>query len=284
MNYLEVDFVCNPANGWQQDLFIGELGSIGFDTFEATTTGFKAYIPEASFIPVELEALLLDLGRDFSVSYTAAIIQPQNWNALWESNFQPIYIKDEVCVRATFHEPNPDYPLEILIDPKMAFGTGHHQTTSLMMEYILEEDLDGKSVLDVGCGTGILGILASKLLARRVVSIDNDPVCVESSKENMQLNNITNMDVLEGSFDAIPNDKFEIVLANINRNILLEHLSYYSQAMAEGAKLYLSGFYDGEDLQLLCEEASNHGLNFLEHKTRDNWVAAEFQYNLEKES
>src|SRR5690606_37646352 len=178
----------------------------------------------ASFIPVELEALLLDLDRDFSVSYTAAIIQPQNWNALWESNFQPIHINDEVCVRATFHEPNPDYPLEILIDPKMAFGTGHHQTTSLMMEYILEEDLDGKSVLDVGCGTGILGILASKLLARRVVSIDNDPVCVESSKENMQLNNITNMDVLEGSFDAIPNDKFEIVLTNINRNILLEHL------------------------------------------------------------
>src|SRR5690606_25029937 len=155
------------------------------------------------------------------MSYTVTTIQPQNWNALWESNFQPIFIKDKVCVRATFHEPHPDYPLEILIDPKMAFGTGHHQTTSLMMEYILEEDFDGKSVLDIGCGTGIWGILASKLLAASVVAIDNDPVCVESSKENRQLNNISNMEVFEGSFDAIPNNKFEVILANINRNILL---------------------------------------------------------------
>ena len=284
MNYLEVDFVCSPANGWQQDLFISELGNIGFDTFEATDTGFKGYIPEPNFSPVGLETLLLQLDHDFSVIYTVMTIQPQNWNMLWESNFQPIYIKDQVCVRATFHEPNPDYPLEILIDPKMAFGTGHHQTTSLMMEYILEEDFKGKSVLDIGCGTGILGILASKLLAASVVSIDNDPVCVESSKENMQLNTITNMHVLEGSFDAIPDNKFDVILANINRNILLEHLFYYSKAIAEGGKLFLSGFYEGEDLQLLIKEATNHGLNFLEHKTRDNWVAAKFQNNLVKKS
>jgi len=281
MNYLEFNFNCEPSQGWQQDLFINELGNIGFDTFEQTEEGFKAYIPEPNFNPIELETLLLNLESGFSVNYQLLSIESQNWNALWESNFQPIFIKDKVCVRATFHDPNPSYPIEILIDPKMAFGTGHHQTTSLMMEYLLEEDFKDKTVLDIGCGTGILGILASKLLAKNVVSIDNDPVCVESSKENKQLNKITNMNVLEGSFNEIPKEKFLVILANINRNILLEHLYYYSKAIEQGGLLFLSGFYLGEDLELLVKEAGTYDFKFIGYKTRDNWVAAKFQFNKE---
>ncbi|HUH18630.1 50S ribosomal protein L11 methyltransferase [Albibacterium sp.] len=281
MKYLEFDFNCNPSQGWQQDLLIDRLGDTGFDTFEQTEEGFKAYIPEPNFNPIDLETVLLNLDSDFQVSYKLSSIAPQNWNTLWESNFQPIFIKDQVYVRATFHDVRPDYPIEILIDPKMAFGTGHHQTTSLMMEYILEESLEGKSILDIGCGTGILGILASKLLAKNIVSIDNDSICVESSKENKQLNNISNMKVLEGSVSAIPNQHFDVILANINRNILLEHLYYYSQAMVPGGNLFLSGFYQGEDLDLLEKEASKYGFEFLGYKTRDNWVAAKFIFNKE---
>jgi len=281
MNYLEFNFNCEPSQGWQQDLFIHELSNIGFDTFEQTDEGFKAYIPESNFNPLELETLLLNLDSDLRVNYQLSTIGAQNWNALWESNFQPIFIKDKVCVRATFHKSHPDYPIEIVIDPKMAFGTGHHQTTSLMMEYILEENFENKTVLDMGCGTGILGILAANLLAKNIVSMDNDPTCIESSKENQQLNKIVNMDVREGSVNAIPDLQFQIILANINRNILLEHLSYYSRAIEQGGELFLSGFYQGEDLELLKKEAIAYGFEFVDFKTLDNWVAAKFKFKKE---
>ena len=149
MKYLELNFLCQPAGEWQQDVLIAQLASIGFDTFESTSGGFKAFIPEPNFNPVELETLLLSQDPAFKVDYTTEAIDSQNWNALWESNFQPIFIKDKVCVRATFHARFPEYPIEILIDPKMAFGTGHHQTTSLVMEYLLDESLKGKKVLDM---------------------------------------------------------------------------------------------------------------------------------------
>jgi ribosomal protein L11 methyltransferase len=276
MKYLELIFLCRPAGDWQQDLLVDQLAAIGFDTFENTAEGFRAYIPEPNFNAIELETLLQGLDPAFEVSYEAKDIEPQNWNALWESNFQPIFIKDQVCVKATFHPSFPEYPIEILIDPKMAFGTGHHQTTSLVMEYILEESLEGKSVLDIGCGTGILGILASKLSAGNVLCIDNDPVCVLSARENQVLNSIDDMEVLEGSADAIPPRQFGIILANINRNILLDHLTHYARHIVEGGVLILSGFYVGEDLDLLKAEAQRCGFAYVDHKSLDNWAAAKF--------
>ncbi|WP_118196088.1 50S ribosomal protein L11 methyltransferase [Albibacterium indicum] len=283
MNYLEFNFICKPSNDWQQDLFINELANIGFDTFESTETGFKAYTAEANFNPVELETLLLGLEGDFDVHYEMATIGHQNWNELWESNFQPIVIRDQVYVRATFHEKAANFPYEIVIDPKMAFGTGHHQTTSLMMECLLEEDVKDKFVLDMGCGTGILSILAAKLLAREVVSIDNDPVCVESANENLQLNNVLNMSVLEGSSETIPMQSFDIILANINRNVLLEQLEYYADRIAKGGSLFLSGFYKGEDLEMLKMAASKQGFSFLGHKEKEDWVAAKFIFEKEND-
>lgn len=276
MNYLEFDFICNPSNGWQQDLFISELGNIGFDTFEATDQGFKAFTPEPNFNPIELETLLLTLDPEFEVHYEMDSIAHQNWNELWESNFKALTIKNEVYVRATFHEPNPQFPYEIIIDPKMAFGTGHHQTTTLMMEWLLEESVEGKNVLDMGCGTGILSILASRRLAKDVVSIDYDPICVESTGENMQLNKVLNVTVLEGSADVIPDRKFDLILANINRNILLEQLERYAEHIIKGGTLLLSGFYAGEDVKILTEAAEKLGFSFQRIKEKENWVAAKF--------
>lgn len=278
MNYLEFNFICKPPNDWQQDLFVNELANIGFDSFESTEVGFKAYVPEMNFNPVDLETLLLNLDSGFDVQYEVDSIEPQNWNALWESNFQPITIQNQVHVRATFHKAEPIFPYEIVIDPKMAFGTGHHQTTSLMLEYLLEEELKGKFVLDMGCGTGILSILSAKLLAQEVVSIDNDPICVESARENMSYNKILNMSVLEGSVDVIPKRPFDIVLANINRNILLEQLEQYANAIIDDGTLLLSGFYVGEDLTILKAAAKKHGFVFRDFKEKQSWVAARFKF------
>ena len=279
MKYLELNFLCQPAGEWQQDVLIDQLASIGFDTFESTSGGFKAFIPEPNFNPVELETLLLSQDPAFKVDYNTEAIDSQNWNALWESNFQPIFIKDKVCVRATFHARFPEYPIEILIDPKMAFGTGHHQTTSLVMEYLLDESINGKKVLDMGCGTGILGILASKLSAGTIMCIDNDPVCVSSARENQELNGVDDMAVLEGSVEVIPADKYEMILANINRNILLDHLTHYAQHIVHGGELILSGFYVGEDLDLLKTEAERCGFAYVNFKSLDNWAAAKFIFN-----
>ena len=279
MKYLELNFVCQPAGEWHQDVLIDQLAAIGFDTFENTVEGFKAFIPEPNFNLIELETLLLAQDPGFKVAYDTQAIDAQNWNALWESNFQPIFIKDKVCVRATFHSPFPEYPIEILIDPKMAFGTGHHQTTSLVMEYLLEEILNGKNVLDMGCGTGILGLLASKLSAAAVMCIDNDPVCVLSARENQQLNGVKDMEVREGSVEAIPSVEYDIILANINRNILLDHLTHYAQRVAKEGLLVLSGFYEGEDLSKLKEEAKRCGFDFVSYKSLNNWAAAKFIFN-----
>src|SRR5690606_3531787 len=159
-------------------------------------------------------------------------IPHQNWNELWESNFEPLLIADRCYVRATFHEARPEYEFEIVIDPKMAFGTGHHQTTSLMIKLMMEEELKGKNVLDMGCGTGILGIFAYMLGASQVTAIDYDELCYQSALENAALNNYPQMQVICGSKEAIPNDTYDLILANINRNILLDQLEHYKAVLA----------------------------------------------------
>ncbi len=277
MNYIRLEFTCKTIQDWQQDLLINDLAEIGFDTFEDTDEGFNAFIPAPNFDLSALETLLLQLPEEVDISYQVKNIAEQNWNKVWEENFQPLTIGDRCYVRATFHESKVnEYPIEIVVDPKMAFGTGHHQTTSLMMEYVLEEDLDKKRVLDMGCGTGILGILSLKLGAEFVVAIDNDPVCCESALENSKLNKVDKISVLLGDSKVIPKEKFDIVIANINRNILLDQVSDYSNALTNGGVLLISGFYEGEDLEILKTNAESAGFQFLDNKTRDRWVAARF--------
>lgn len=278
MTYLELIFTLQSAEEFHQDLLVNALSEIGFDTFEDAEQGFKAYIPEPELDQAKLDNLAADFADMFSFTYTLNKIPHQNWNQLWESNFEPIQIADKCYIRATFHEAHPEFEHEIVIDPKMAFGTGHHQTTSLMMEFMLEEDFTGMEVLDMGCGTGILAILASKLGAKEALAIDYDQICYESSIENSDLNQISNIKALMGSKEVIPKQKFDIILANINRNILLDQLDTYAGVSKPGTLLFLSGFYQEPDLPILKEKCKSIGFAFLNHKEQNNWVAAKFKF------
>ncbi|RFZ84343.1 50S ribosomal protein L11 methyltransferase [Mucilaginibacter terrenus] len=276
MNYYELLFTTLTTKDYQQDLLIAALGEIGFDTFEEVDLGFKAYIPVDDFDQQQVDDALYPYQEMFTFSYEVNLIPQKNWNEVWESNFEPTKIGDQVFVRATFHEAKPEFPYEIVIDPKMAFGTGHHQTTAMMMALMLENDFEGKKVLDMGCGTGILAILASKLGAVDLTAIDYDPVCYESTIENAALNNINNITALCGSKEAIPNDKYDIILANINRNILLDQMERYVQVLKPGGEIYFSGFYDSPDLEIITDEARKYNLKYITHKKDKEWVAAKF--------
>ncbi len=276
MNYYELLFTTIPTEDYQQDLLINTLGEIGFDTFEELDFGFKAYIPTINFDREKLDEELSLYQDMFPICYEITLIPQKNWNEVWESNFEPISISDKIFVRATFHQPKPEFPFEIVIDPKMAFGTGHHQTTSMMLELMLENDFADKKVLDMGCGTGILAIMASKLGASVITAIDYDQICYASTIENAQLNHIDNITALCGSKETIPNEQFDIILANINRNILLDQVERYNEALKAGGQVYFSGFYETPDLDIITAEAGKHNLKYISHKKNKDWVAAKF--------
>jgi ribosomal protein L11 methyltransferase len=273
--YLEFVFNIETKEDYQRDLLINALGEAGFDTFEETPEGFNAYIKSAEFNEDDFNNALLPYKEIYSFSWEQNQVAQKNWNQIWESNFEPLYIKERCYVRATFHQPKPDYPLEIIIDPKMSFGTGHHQTTTMMMEFIMEEDFGNKRVLDMGAGTGILAILAYKLGATDITAIDYDPICYDSMIENSRLNHTPLNQILCGSKDVIPEKEFDIVLANINRNILLDQFDRYSEVLSPGGELYISGFYE-TDLDSLIDKASALNLSFVKKKLLDNWCSAKF--------
>ncbi|WP_158826326.1 50S ribosomal protein L11 methyltransferase [Mucilaginibacter lacusdianchii] len=277
MNYYELLFTVVTEEDYQQDLLISELAELGFDTFEETDLGFKAYIPSEDFDKDLVEDTLAPYHEQFTFSYEINLIPEKNWNAVWESNFQPITIGTQVYVRATFHEPHPEFPHEIVIDPKMAFGTGHHDTTCLMMETMLENDIQGKKVLDMGCGTGILAILAYKLGAADLTAIDYDMLCYKSTIENTELNHVPDVNVICGSKEDIPNEHYDVILANINRNILLDQMERYAEVLKSDGEIYFSGFYESPDLEMIREEANKYGMHYISHKKSNNWVAARFK-------
>jgi ribosomal protein L11 methyltransferase len=276
MNYYELLFTTITTEDYQQDLLINALGEIGFDTFEELELGFKAYIPIDAFDEAALIEQLSPYRKLFTFSYEVTLIPQRNWNEVWESNFEPIEIGDKIYVRATFHPTKPEFPYEIVIDPKMAFGTGHHQTTSMMLALMLENEYRDKNVLDMGCGTGILAIMASKLGAVRVTAIDYDPVCYDSTIENAALNNIENIIPLCGSKEVIPDEQYDTILANINRNILLDQMERYAKVLKPDGEIYFSGFYESPDLDIITDEAAKYGLKYIIHKKDKEWVAAKF--------
>lgn len=279
MVYNEVFVEIDSKEEFHKDLLINELSEIGFDTFEDFQNGFKAYIPLSNFNQEALEQLKESFKEMFSFTFESQSIPHQNWNVLWESNFEPLQVANRCYIRATFHEPQSHFEYEIVIDPKMAFGTGHHQTTALMMEFMLDENFSGQKVLDMGCGTGILAILASKMGAKELLAIDFDDICYESTLENSALNNIHNIKALCGSKEVIPNEKFDTILANINRNILLDQLETYSNVSHEGTMLFLSGFYENVDLEIIKQKCRSLGFQFIEYKVLNDWVSAKFVFS-----
>ncbi|WP_316812425.1 50S ribosomal protein L11 methyltransferase [Pedobacter heparinus] len=276
MRYIQVTFSFTAIEEYQQDLLIADLADIGFNTFQDTDDGFVAFIDAGTYKEDELKNLLEQHAEEFQCSYVAAEIAGKNWNEEWEKNFEPLLISNQCYVRATFHQPEPQYAYEIVIDPKMAFGTGHHQTTTMMIEYLLDADVKGKAVLDMGCGTAILAILAAKKGASKLVAIDNDEVCYQSTIENAALNNIVHMEAFYGSKEVIPAIDFDVILANINRNILLDQIPSYAAVLKPGGSIFFSGFYESPDLDMIKTACKPFGIEYVDHKKMGDWVAAYF--------
>jgi ribosomal protein L11 methyltransferase len=260
------------------EVLIAELGTIGYDTFEETDDGFKAYIPVSDFSQSETESALAAYSEMTAIGFTIENIAAQNWNAEWEKNFPPVIVDNQVYIRASFHPEMPEVPYEIVINPKMSFGTGHHATTSLMVGHQLTLNHVGKRVLDAGTGTGILAIMAEKLGATEVFAYDIDPWPVENTIENLGLNGCCKTKVWQGiASDFKTFEPFDIVLANINRNVLLDEMQYYYDFMLPDADLLLSGFYE-EDLEMLKNAAKNVGLSFVMSKVSpERWSLLHFQ-------
>lgn len=276
-NYIQVTAVVNPAQPWS-DLLIAELAEIGFESFEENLKGFKAFIPEEDFNPELLDSVTIAEDEDHNVTFNFAIekINSRNWNQEWESNFEPVDVDGKCFIRAPFHPEKKDYEYQIVIEPKMSFGTGHHETTTLMVRWMLETEFKSKSVLDMGCGTGILAILASIKGADPVVAIDNYPYAFENTQENIEKNNTTNVKAFLGDATLLGEEKFDIILANITKNVLKEDMMAYSDVMNNNGLLFISGFFH-EDMQELVDLASQFGLTESGYKQNKEWVAVRFK-------
>ncbi len=256
------------------EILIAELGYAGFESFVETEDGVSAYIQKDEWNEKILEDIQILESDEFEISYTFEEIEQTNWNVEWEKNFNPIIVDDICSVRAPFHE-KPDTEFDIIIEPKMSFGTGHHETTHMMIQHILKNDFKNKSVLDMGCGTGVLAILAEMKGAKPLDAIDYDNWCYLNSMENVERNNCHHITVLEGDASLLKNQKYDVIIANINRNILLNDMASYVKCLNQNGTLFLSGFYK-DDIPAIEEECNKQGLNYVESLERNNWVALKF--------
>ena len=278
MKYFEVTFTTSPCNETVNDVVSALAGEIGFESFVEWDNGVQAYIQQNLFDEEALKSMVADFPLpDTTVEYTIAEAEDKDWNEEWEKNFfQPIVIGDRCCIHSTFHKDTPQTEYEILINPQMAFGTGHHETTSSIISELLEADLQGKSVLDMGCGTSILAILASMRGADPITAIDIDDWCVNNSRDNIALNGIENITVEWGDANLLKErEPFDVIIANINRNILLADMAQYAACMHSGSELFMSGFYV-QDIPVIQEKAESLGMEFIHHREKNNWAAVKF--------
>lgn len=277
MNYIEVNFSCHPASEIINDILSATLGEIGFESFIENKNGIVGYICKDIFNVKNIEDVLSEFPIESEISFDYKEIEDRNWNEEWEKHyFEPLVIDNKCIIKSTFHNVTESYNYNILIDPKMAFGTGHHQTTELMIREILKENMTGKVVLDMGCGTAILAILASMRGAKDVTAVDIDQWAYDNAIENLALNNIANVSVSIGDADILPRQEvFDIIFANINRNILLADIHIYAKALNVGGSLYMSGFYT-EDIELIKIECEKNGLTFCYNTKKNNWACTKF--------
>lgn len=277
MDYIEIAVNIEPYNETIAEILVAELGEIGFDSFSDTESGFNAYIPQNLYNKEQIDDVLSSFQFEEKVSYTSNFIKTENWNALWESNFDPVIIDNRCVIRAPFHKDLPKTDYEILIEPKMAFGTGHHETTYLMSEAVLDTDVTNLQVLDMGCGTAILAILAALKGAEHVDAIDNDDWATVNAVENVERNNLVDkITVMTGDAALLGTPRYNLILANINRNILLADMEQYVKSMLPSSKLIMSGIYP-DDIPMIEQEATRLGLTKLYQKTRNKWAMVAFK-------
>lgn len=268
-NYLEFDFKIKPLQPWNE-ILMAELIEIGFDSFTEEHDGILGYIQTELFKEEDLKTVNLLQRPEVEITYTFKEMPNINWNEEWEKNFSPINIEDQVSIRAEFHE-NQNLPHEIIIQPKMSFGTGHHATTYLMIQQMLDMDFTDKTVLDMGCGTSVLAIFAKQQGAGKTVAIDIDEWSVENSIENAARNNV-DLEISQGTADNLGSENFDIILANINRNILISDIPTYVSVLKDGGQLLLSGlcFFDVDDILEVCTEQK---LTLKRQIQREEWVS-----------
>jgi ribosomal protein L11 methyltransferase len=278
MKYIEVKFSLPSQEIFIKDILSAQLGEIGFESFVDSESALLGYIPENKYKKECIEELITQFEFAQDISFSTQEMEDKNWNEEWEKNFfQPLIIGDQCVIHSSFHKDYPAARYDILIDPKMAFGTGHHETTSLMIESLLECDVKKKKVLDMGCGTAILSILSSKLDASEILGIDIDEWAYNNAIENVAINNAENIRLeLGGAERLLANLRFDIILANINKNILLNDINKYVTTLNDGGVMFLSGFYDS-DLNDICKECEKYNLSYVSHKTKKNWVAVKFK-------
>ena len=274
MSYIKISIKLVPNEEWFRDILAVQLGEAGFESFMESEDGLEAFIPERSFDEASLQTVLSGQPASFRIQWEKEEMEDKNWNEEWEKNyFQPLLIGEECVIRAPFHKSFPKARYEIIIEPNMAFGTGNHETTSMMLEAILAEDLSGKTVLDMGCGTGILGILASKKGASKITAADISEWAVSGTKENAALNHIQNIQVHWGDAALPVLEQYDFIFANIHKNVLMEDLPAYNRFLYPGGIIFLSGFYL-HDLEDIKKRAQGLGLQYIGHQVRKEWVVA----------
>ncbi len=272
--YTEYNFTISPKEPGTE-ILIAELGSVGFESFVENENGVVAYIQNNDWNENILDGIFVLNSEEFSIEYSHKEIEQTNWNAEWEKNFEPIQVENKVSVRAPFHE-NPNLEFDIVIEPKMSFGTGHHETTYMMLQHLLDLDVTNKKVLDMGCGTGILAIFAEMKGAKPIDAIDIDAWCYTNSLENVERNKCENISVFEGDSVLLKDKKYDLIIANINRNILLKDMEVYINCLNDNGTLLLSGFYH-EDIPIIDNEVKKHKLLLIKTIERNKWVALRYQ-------
>ncbi|MGV3459267.1 MAG: 50S ribosomal protein L11 methyltransferase [Flavobacterium sp.] len=271
--YIGYHFTVAPKDPGAE-ILLAELAELPFESFEETETGLSAYIQREFWNEHILDNIFILKSDEFKIDYTHEEIEQVNWNEEWEKNFEPIEVNDECYVRAPFHEKK-DVKYDIVIEPKMSFGTGHHETTFMMIQHLLETDVTGMKTLDMGCGTAILAILAEMKRAQPIDAIDIDNWCYLNSIENAERNNCSHISVYEGDAALLKGKTYDLIIANINRNILLQDMKEYGECLNEGGLLLLSGFYE-EDIPYIDEACVAEGLTFEKKHRKNNWVSLKY--------
>jgi ribosomal protein L11 methyltransferase len=278
MDYFELIFSFSPDSELARETLTALLADIGFESFCETDSSLKAYIPSSMPDSVAIDSIISDFPiSGVNISYSASRIESRDWNAEWEKNYyRPVVVAGQAVIHSSFHRDVPKMQYDIVIDPRMAFGTGNHATTSMMAAYVLETDLEGKAVLDMGCGTAVLAILARMRGARRVLAIDNDRWAWENAVENVRLNSTPEVEVLLGDADNLGSERFDAIFANINRNILLRDIPVYASCFEGEGALFLSGILCS-DRDVIVKKCKSCGLSLVSEKAESEWIALAFR-------